>query len=179
MGAPFPNGGIITGRVLSGAVAMDGSTEPAVGWRHFPHGADVGVSGYGPSLAQAFEQAAVALIAVITEPGRCGRSRLFPSPVTRLIPKPCWWTGSMPWSTRSPPASCCLAASRCDRGFASGRHGLWRTARPGTPSPRRGGQVRHLIPRCGWSGKAAAGSRPASWTFEGIRHGSGGARTSG
>lgn len=47
---------------------MGGSTEPAVGWRHFPHGADIGVSGYGPSLAQAFEQAAVALIAVMTDP---------------------------------------------------------------------------------------------------------------
>ena len=47
---------------------MCGSTEPAVGWRHFPHGADIGVSGHGPSMAQAFEQAAMALIAVMIDP---------------------------------------------------------------------------------------------------------------
>ncbi len=47
---------------------MPVSNAPACGWRHFPHGADIGVSGCGPSLAQAFAQAAVALIAVITDP---------------------------------------------------------------------------------------------------------------
>ena len=67
---PFLNRGIIAERIVVGAVAMDGFTEAAVGWRHFPHGADIGVSGFGPSLAQAFEQAAVALIAVMTEPER-------------------------------------------------------------------------------------------------------------
>jgi tRNA nucleotidyltransferase (CCA-adding enzyme) len=38
------------------------------GWEHFPHGADVGVSGFGRSKEEAFEQAAAALIGVITEP---------------------------------------------------------------------------------------------------------------
>lgn len=38
------------------------------GWAHFPHEADVGVDGYGPTLAAAFEQAALALTAAITDP---------------------------------------------------------------------------------------------------------------
>jgi tRNA nucleotidyltransferase (CCA-adding enzyme) len=37
-------------------------------WELFPHGADVGVRGVGASKAQAFEQAARALTAAITEP---------------------------------------------------------------------------------------------------------------
>ncbi len=36
------------------------------GWEHFPHDADVGVRGWGQTVAQAFEQAAHALTAVIT-----------------------------------------------------------------------------------------------------------------
>jgi tRNA nucleotidyltransferase (CCA-adding enzyme) len=37
-------------------------------WEHFPHGADMGVRGVGASKEQAFEQAALALTAVITDP---------------------------------------------------------------------------------------------------------------
>ena len=37
-------------------------------WEHFPHQADIGVRGLGATLEQAFEQAALALTAVITEP---------------------------------------------------------------------------------------------------------------
>lgn len=37
-------------------------------WEHFDHGADIGVRGYGPTPAAAFEQAALALTAVITGP---------------------------------------------------------------------------------------------------------------
>lgn len=37
-------------------------------WEHFPHGADVGVRGFGANLAEAFEQAALALTAVVTDP---------------------------------------------------------------------------------------------------------------
>ncbi len=37
-------------------------------WEHFEHGADIGVRGVGRTLAQAFEQAALALTAVITDP---------------------------------------------------------------------------------------------------------------
>lgn len=36
-------------------------------WEHFPHDADVGVRGSGPTSAAAFEQAARALTAVITQ----------------------------------------------------------------------------------------------------------------
>ena len=38
-----------------------------VGWEHFPHEADIGVCGRGRSLAEAFEQAALALTAIVTE----------------------------------------------------------------------------------------------------------------
>jgi len=37
-------------------------------WEHFEHGADIGVRGFGPSIARAFEQAALAMTAVITDP---------------------------------------------------------------------------------------------------------------
>ncbi len=37
-------------------------------WEHFAHEADIGVRGVGASPAEAFEQAAVALTAVITDP---------------------------------------------------------------------------------------------------------------
>ncbi len=39
-------------------------------WEHFPHIADMGVRGYGASLAEAFAQTAYALIAIICEPDR-------------------------------------------------------------------------------------------------------------
>jgi len=37
-------------------------------WEHFEHVADIGVRGYGATLAEAFEQAALGMIAVITDP---------------------------------------------------------------------------------------------------------------
>lgn len=43
-------------------MAMD---EP--GWSHFPHSADVGIRGTGRTRAQAFEQAAIALFAAVTD----------------------------------------------------------------------------------------------------------------
>ena len=39
-------------------------------WEHFPHQADMGVRGVGPTLADAFEQTALAMIAVVTDPAR-------------------------------------------------------------------------------------------------------------
>lgn len=36
---------------------------------HFHHVADIGVRGFGDTMAEAFEQAAVAMTAVVTEPG--------------------------------------------------------------------------------------------------------------
>jgi tRNA nucleotidyltransferase (CCA-adding enzyme) len=38
------------------------------GWEHFAHEADMGVRGSGASKAESFEQAALALTAVITDP---------------------------------------------------------------------------------------------------------------
>ncbi len=38
-------------------------------WEHFSHDADIGVRGLGSSKEEAFEQAATALTAVITDPG--------------------------------------------------------------------------------------------------------------
>lgn len=40
------------------------------GWEHFFHMADIGVRGRGQTLQEAFEQTALALTAVITEPER-------------------------------------------------------------------------------------------------------------
>lgn len=37
-------------------------------WEHFSHEADIGVRGFGASLAESFEQAALALTAVVTDP---------------------------------------------------------------------------------------------------------------
>jgi tRNA nucleotidyltransferase (CCA-adding enzyme) len=37
-------------------------------WRHFPHDADIGIHGIGDSLEQAFQEAALAMTAVITDP---------------------------------------------------------------------------------------------------------------
>lgn len=39
-------------------------------WEHFPHEADIGVRGVGATLAEAFEQAALAMTAAITDPAR-------------------------------------------------------------------------------------------------------------
>jgi protein archease len=43
------------------------SSQRAAGWSHFAHEADIGVRGWGPTAEVAFEQAALALTAVITE----------------------------------------------------------------------------------------------------------------
>jgi len=37
-------------------------------WEHYEHEADIGVRGIAPTLAGAFEQAAIAMMAVITDP---------------------------------------------------------------------------------------------------------------
>ena len=39
-------------------------------WEHYEHGADIGVRGLGASKSEAFEQAALALTAVVTDPVR-------------------------------------------------------------------------------------------------------------
>jgi len=43
------------------------SADREAGWEHFPHDADVGLRGFGATPARAFEQAARALTAVVTQ----------------------------------------------------------------------------------------------------------------
>jgi SHS2 domain-containing protein len=50
------------------AVAVAADPALARQWEHFDHGADIGVRGFGPTKAAAFEQAALALTAVVTDP---------------------------------------------------------------------------------------------------------------
>jgi tRNA nucleotidyltransferase (CCA-adding enzyme) len=47
-------------------VQSDTSVVSGGRWEHFPHDADVGLRGFGVTAQQAFEQAALALTAVIT-----------------------------------------------------------------------------------------------------------------
>ena len=37
-------------------------------WEHFPHVADIGIRGYGATKAAAFEQAALAMLAIMVDP---------------------------------------------------------------------------------------------------------------
>jgi SHS2 domain-containing protein len=46
--------------------AMNQPAAATAKWEHFPHDADVGIRGCGATAAEAFEQAALALTAVIT-----------------------------------------------------------------------------------------------------------------
>ncbi len=39
-------------------------------WEHYPHQADIGVRGFGPTAAAAFAEAALAMTAAITDPDR-------------------------------------------------------------------------------------------------------------
>ena len=39
-------------------------------WEHFAHMADIGVRGCGATKAEAFEQAAIAMIAIVTDPAQ-------------------------------------------------------------------------------------------------------------
>ena len=39
-----------------------------VGWEHFEHAADIGVRGFGGTIATAFEQVALATSAAVTDP---------------------------------------------------------------------------------------------------------------
>lgn len=43
-------------------------------WQHFPHDADIGIRGFGDTPAQAFAQAAKAMIAAITDPASVATS---------------------------------------------------------------------------------------------------------
>ncbi len=45
-------------------------------WEHFPHDADIGIKGFGQSINEAFEQAALAMTAVITDPKTVAHSEM-------------------------------------------------------------------------------------------------------
>ncbi len=45
-------------------------------WEHFPHEADIGIRGFGATPAEAFEQTALALTAVITDPASVAPSEM-------------------------------------------------------------------------------------------------------
>jgi protein archease len=52
---------------MSPAVKNDAPALKDRGWEQFPHDADVGLRGFGPSLEVAFEQAALALTGIVTD----------------------------------------------------------------------------------------------------------------
>jgi SHS2 domain-containing protein len=54
--------------------AKTAAAKDKLGWEHFPHEADVGVRGFGPTPEAAFEQAAHALTAVVTDRAIADRS---------------------------------------------------------------------------------------------------------
>lgn len=54
--------------MVARAFQGDHNRRVSVGWEHFEHGADVGVRGVGRTVAEAFEQAAVAVTAVLCDP---------------------------------------------------------------------------------------------------------------
>jgi tRNA nucleotidyltransferase (CCA-adding enzyme) len=55
-------------RLGSGGAVLAAKEPVPARWEHYDHGADIGVRGLGPTKAAAFEQAAMALTAVIAEP---------------------------------------------------------------------------------------------------------------
>ena len=44
-------------------------------WEHYPHDADVGIRGYGATRASAFEQAALAMVAIVVDPSSVAASQ--------------------------------------------------------------------------------------------------------
>jgi SHS2 domain-containing protein len=64
---PVNCGEVLRIKLLSDA-NKEQEVDVKVGWEHYAHGADIGVRGIGRSMAEAFEQAAVALAGVITDP---------------------------------------------------------------------------------------------------------------
>jgi tRNA nucleotidyltransferase (CCA-adding enzyme) len=57
---------------------MNSEPTASTSWAHFSHDADIGVVGMGPTKAEAFRQAALALTAVVTDPGKVAPLRPVP-----------------------------------------------------------------------------------------------------
>jgi protein archease len=49
------------------------SVRNTAGWEHFSHGSDIGVRGFGHTLEEAFEQAALALTAIVADVSMIGQ----------------------------------------------------------------------------------------------------------
>jgi tRNA nucleotidyltransferase (CCA-adding enzyme) len=75
------------------AVAAWRDRDAAQHWAHFPHQADMGVRGVGPTLAAAFEQAALAMTAVVTDPARVAAEQAVEIRCGRRTTNCCWSTG--------------------------------------------------------------------------------------
>ena len=70
-------------------LAQDNRSAREARWEHYDHGADIGVRGFGASKARAFEQAALALTAVITDPAEVQRAKPWRSPAKRRMTSCC------------------------------------------------------------------------------------------
>ena len=79
-------------------------------WEHYPHEADIGVRGIGATREQAFEQAALALTAVVTDPAGVAAHEALaidceaPDDELLLVD----WLNA--WSSRWRRATCCSRA---------------------------------------------------------------------
>jgi SHS2 domain-containing protein len=121
---------------------------PQAGWEHFPHDADVGVRGWGATAAQALEQAAHALTAVIThaevEPQvriECGARR----PTSNS----CWSNGSNAIIYEMAVRNMLLDALPCGSKTDVSKARMWASRRCRTPCPGLRAQGGNLYRRCG------------------------------
>lgn len=58
--------------IANGPGTPVGASAKTASWEHFSHDADIGIRGWGPTPADAFAQAALAMTAVITDPKAVG-----------------------------------------------------------------------------------------------------------
>ena len=67
-----------SGALPGSATRSNRSSAPAprAGWEHFAHDADIGIRGWGRTPAEAFEQAACALTAAVTQETIIARSKV-------------------------------------------------------------------------------------------------------
>lgn len=65
----------------------------AAHWEHFEHAADIGVRGIGETAAAAFEQAALAMTAVIADPASVSAREPVSVHCEAQTWSCCWWTG--------------------------------------------------------------------------------------
>jgi SHS2 domain-containing protein len=59
---------------MNGRVQFMASLDIMAGWEHFSHGSDIGVRGFGGSVEEAFEHAAIALTAIVADVSTVGQT---------------------------------------------------------------------------------------------------------